>query len=82
MCEVRVKKKSVKTPGVLLTLVPGKTTSNMWTMGEYSQDLVRLFKNGEVGIGMGHERGSRYYVLVLTNGGGIYSILESDLEIL
>ena len=74
-------KKSVNTPGVLLTLVPGKTTSNMWTMGEYSQDLVRKFKSGEVGIGMGHEKGSRYYISVLTNTGEIYSILETDLMI-
>lgn len=81
MCEVRVKKKSVNTPGVLLTLVPGKTTSNMWTMGDYSQDLVRKFKNGEVGIGMGLEKGSKYYISVLTSDGGIYSILETDLRI-
>jgi len=72
-------KKSVKTPGVLLTLVPGKTTSNMWRMGEYS--LVRKFKSGEVGIGMGFEKGSRYYISVLTSNGGIYSILETDLMI-
>jgi hypothetical protein len=54
----------------------------MWRMGNYSRSEFPTFKRGEVGIGMGHERGSRYYVLVLTNGGGIYSILESDLEIL
>ena len=74
-------KKSVKTPGVLLTLVSGKTTSNMWRMGDYSQDLVRKFKSGEVGIGMGLEKGSRYYISVLTSDGGIYSILETDLLI-
>jgi len=74
-------KKSVKTPGVLLTLVSGKTTSNMWRMGDYSQDLVRKFKSGEVGIGMGLEKGSRYYISVLTSDGGIYSILGNDLRI-
>ncbi len=77
-----MKKKSISTPGVLLTLNSNKNISNMWRMGNYSRSEFPTFKRGEVGIGMGHERGSRYYVLVLTNGGGIYSILESDLEIL
>ena len=72
-------KKSVKTPGVLLTLIPGRTTSNMWRMGDYSTTLK--FKSGEIGIGMGREKGSRYYIQVLTNTGKIYSILETDLMI-
>ena len=74
-------KKSISTPGVLLTLVPGKTTSNMWRMGEYAQEISRKFKSGEVGIGMGLEKGSRCYISVLTNDGGIYSILGNDLRI-
>ncbi len=74
-------KKSVNTPGVLLTLVSGKTFTHMWRMGEYAQENVRIFKSGEVGIGMGLEKGSEYYISVLTNTGEIYSILETDLMI-
>lgn len=73
--------KSVRIPGVLLTLVPGKTTTRMWRMGDYSQENVRIFKSGEIGIGMGHEKGSRYYISVLTSKGEIYSVLETDLRI-
>ena len=77
-----MKKKSISTPGVLLTLNSNKNISNMWRMGNYSRSEFPTFKRGEVGIGMGLEKGSRCYISVLTSDGGIYSILESDLEIL